>query len=185
MEVFTERLVLRPFTKADRDDVHVYASDPAVCFFTDWGPNSEADTDEFIGAAVATGAPLNTAVTLAHEVLGTSGPVPAGTVIGSVSAFGAQRGPVDGNPASRELGWVVRRDLWGLGIATEAVQGLIEALVADGVVREIEARCRPQNRASSRVMEHVGMTYVETIPQDKLIRGAWVDSHLYRLVITA
>ena len=57
MEVFTERLVLRPFTKADRDDVHLYASDPAVCFFTDWGPNSEAETDEFI--QVVTGWRLN------------------------------------------------------------------------------------------------------------------------------
>ena len=185
MEVYTERLVLRPFTRADRDDVHVYASDPAVCFFTDWGPNTDADTDEFIEEAVATGAPLNTAVSLAHDVLGASGVVPSGTVVGSVSAFGAERGPVDANPTARELGWVVRRDLWGQGIATEAVRGLVEALFAGGVVREVHARCRPQNRASSRVMEHVGMTYVQTITKDKLIRGDWVDSHLYRLVITA
>lgn len=183
MKVRTERLVLRPFTEADRDDVHLYASDPAVCFFTDWGPNTDADTDEFIAAAVDSGAPLNTAVMLAQEVLGASGPVAAGTVIGSVSAFGAHRGPVDANPASRELGWVVRRDLWGQGIATEAVTGLIDGLADEGVVREFHARCRPQNRASSRVMEHVGMTFVETIAKDKLIRGDWVDSHLYSLVL--
>jgi len=184
MEVVTERLVLRPFAAADLDDVHVYASDPAVCFFTDWGPNTRADSEAFIAEALAGGAPANVAITLARDLLGASGSVNAGTVVGSIGAFGAFREPVEANPHVRELGWVVRRDLWGQRIATEAVAAFVDWLVADLGVREFVARCRPQNRSSSRVMEHVGMQYVERIPRDVIINGTPADSEIYRLVVT-
>jgi len=183
MEVMSERLLLRPFAADDVDDVHVYASDPAVCFFTDWGPNSLADTEAFVSEAVAAGAPLHVAISLGVDLLGASGVVPAGTVIGGLSAFGALRGPVDANPTVRELGWVVRRDLWGQRIATEAVSAFVDWLVDKHGIREFTARCRPQHRSSSRVMEHVGMTYVERIPGDVIIRGEPADSEIYRLVI--
>lgn len=183
MEVMSERLVLRPFAESDVEHVHVYASDPAVCFFTDWGPNSLQDTEAFVAEAVASGPPLNVAITLAKDLLGASGTVPAGTVVGGLSAFGALRGPVDANPTVRELGWVVRRDLWGQRIATEAVGTFLDHLVAEHGIVEFTARCRPQNRASSRVMEHVGMTYVERIPDDVIVRGEPADSEIYRLLI--
>ena len=73
MKVISERLAMRPFVASDEDDVHVYASDPAVCFFTDWGPNSPADTADFIARAVTDGAPANIAVTLVGDVLGAAG----------------------------------------------------------------------------------------------------------------
>jgi len=177
MEVLSDRLAMRPFVAGDVDHVHVYASDPAVCFFTDWGPNTPADTEDFIARAVAEGAPANIAVTLVGDVLGAAGVVPAGTVVGSLSAVPAPTG------AGHELGWVVRRDLWGQGIATEAVATLIGWLAAEHGATEFIARCRPQNRASSRVMEHVGMTYVERIPGDVVIKGTPADSDIYRLVI--
>jgi len=183
MEVVSERLVLRPFEAEDADDVHVYASDPAVCFFTDWGPNSRAETDAFVSEAVASGSPLHVAITLARDLLGASGTVPAGTVVGGLSAFGALRGPLEANPTVRELGWVVRRDLWGQRIATEAVGAFVEWLVAEHNIVEFTARCRPQNRASSRVMEHIGMSYVERIPGDVIVRGEPADSEIYRLLI--
>ncbi|MES1171587.1 MAG: GNAT family N-acetyltransferase [Actinomycetota bacterium] len=183
MEVVTERLVLRPFREGDVDDVHLYASDPAVCFFTDWGPNSREESEAFVSDAVASGAPLNVAITLAADLLGASGTVSAGTVIGGLSAFGAFRGPVIDHPESRELGWVVRRDLWGQRIATEAVSAFVAWLAAAHGVREFTARCRPQNRSSSRVMEHVGMTYVERVPNDVVIHGTPADSEIYRLVV--
>lgn len=184
MEVVSERLVLRPFAASDVDDVHVYASDPAVCFFTDWGPNSREETESFVADAVASGAPLNVAITLAQDLLGASGTVSAGTVIGGLSAFGAHRAPISDHPAARELGWVVRRDLWGQRIATEAVGAFVSWLHAQHAVTEFTARCRPQNRSSSRVMEHIGMSYVQRIPDDVTVKGEPADSEIYRLVIT-
>ncbi len=132
--------------------------------------------------AVTSGSPENVAIALASEVVGAAGPVAAGTVAGSISAFGAHGDVIEAHPHARELGWVVRRDLWGLGLATEAVTAFVGGL-ADAGIGEFYARCRPQNRASSRVMQHVGFVFVETITRDKLVRGVWADSDIYRLVI--
>ena len=69
-----------------------------------------------------------------------------------------------------EMGWVLRRDLWGRGYATEATSALFDAVAGRGDVHTIFARCRPENAASARVMEKLGMRYVELIPREK--RGA-------------
>lgn len=185
MTLETPRLILRPFEPGDVDDVHFYASDPAVCFFTDWGPNSREETEAFVAQAVATGAPENYAITLREDMPGTSGTVTAGTVIGGLGAFGVGHAPIADNPTLRELGWVIRRDLWGRRIATEAVEALIESVRENSELEAIHARCRPQNRASSRVMEHVGMIHVRRIERDYEVRGAWVDSDLYVLDLTS
>src|SRR6188474_3273202 len=100
MEVVTERLVLRPWARTDFDDMHVYSSDPAVCFFTEWGPNTPEQTERFLIEAVASGAPLNVAIALSQDLVGATGTVPAGTVVGGLSAYGAHREPVSSRPDS-------------------------------------------------------------------------------------
>ena len=42
----TPRLLLREFTAVDEDDVHEYASDAAVVQYTDWGPDTPAQTHD-------------------------------------------------------------------------------------------------------------------------------------------
>lgn len=50
------RLAVRSFTLQDIDAVHAYASDPLVCRYVDWGPNSRPDTEAFINEAIGAGA---------------------------------------------------------------------------------------------------------------------------------
>jgi ribosomal-protein-alanine N-acetyltransferase len=58
-----------------------------------------------------------------------------------------------------ELGYLLARAYWGQGLATEAsracVQFGFEALKLDRIV----AVARPENRASARVMEKIGMVF--------------------------
>jgi RimJ/RimL family protein N-acetyltransferase len=61
-----------------------------------------------------------------------------------------------------ELGWHIRRDLQGCGYGTEAARAWLEPLAAAGVPRSI-ALVRPENLASRRVAEKVGMTVRERI----------------------
>ena len=49
----TKRLLLREFEDADRESVHVYASDPEVVKYLPWGPNTEADTKGFVRHAIS------------------------------------------------------------------------------------------------------------------------------------
>jgi [ribosomal protein S18]-alanine N-acetyltransferase len=51
--LFGDRLMLREFVAEDQHAVHAYASDPAVTRFTDWGPNSIAETHAFLAGVVA------------------------------------------------------------------------------------------------------------------------------------
>ena len=49
----TERLLLRDFRKDDVDAVHVYAIDPEVIRYMDWGPNTLEVTHEVIDRNIA------------------------------------------------------------------------------------------------------------------------------------
>ncbi len=183
MTLETSRLLLRPFTEDDADDVHVYAADPAVCRFTEWGPNAREDTERWVAKAARAGAPAHWAITLKDDAVGTRGRIVAGTVVGGVGVYGKDRVPFEETPTVRELGWVVRRDLWGRGIATEAVQAVIDALVEDERIAEVHARCRPEHKASAKVMAHLGLAHVRRIERDLELDGRWMDSDLYALLL--
>lgn len=57
-----------------------------------------------------------------------------------------------------ELGWHVRRDLWGRGYATEAARGCIEYAFSGLGAERVIALVRPENRSSCRVAEKSGMS---------------------------
>lgn len=56
-----------------------------------------------------------------------------------------------------ELGWHVRRDLWGQGFATEAARSCIECAFSTFGAERIIALIRPENVSSCRVAEKNGM----------------------------
>ena len=49
----TESLILRQLSNDDFDAVHSYASVTENILYMPWGPNSEADTREFIDRAIS------------------------------------------------------------------------------------------------------------------------------------
>lgn len=56
-----------------------------------------------------------------------------------------------------ELGWIIRKDHWGKGFATEAAEAIIEKAVKNYSLKEIVATCDSENAASYHVMEKLGM----------------------------
>lgn len=159
----TERLILRPYRLADASSVHHYGSDPEVCRYTDFGPNTWDETLGFLQHATDPAQPnVDCAITLRD----------ADEVVGGVGARIKPQGVY-------ELGWVLRRDLWGRGIATEAARALTDHLLGLPGTTLILARCRPENLASARVMEKLGLTFIDLIKDDYEVRGSLVDSRLY------
>jgi RimJ/RimL family protein N-acetyltransferase len=73
-----------------------------------------------------------------------------------------------------EVGFILRRDLWGQGFATEA----LAAVVAWGFRRlelhSVEAQLDSENRASQRTLERVGFQ------REGLLRQSYFDGHGYR-----
>lgn len=57
-----------------------------------------------------------------------------------------------------EVGWHLKRSAWGKGYATEAGRALLEYGFSDLQLPVIYAVANPENRASIRVMERLGMS---------------------------
>ncbi len=172
LPITTERLVLRDFVREDVDAVHRYGSDPEVVRFMPWGPNTLGDTCAFmerslIAQAQSPRTAFELAVTLAD----------GGELIGGcgirVSA------PSD---LRADMGYCLRRDHWGLGLATEASLALVRFGFERLGLHRIIATCDTKNVASARVLEKTGMRREAHFREDSLIRGNWRDSHLYAIL---
>ncbi len=72
---------------------------------------------------------------------------------------GADGADFDARGPEIEIGYRLKRSAWGLGIATEAAQAVLDwALAPDGAsLDEVLAVTYPENVASQRVLEKIGM----------------------------
>jgi [ribosomal protein S5]-alanine N-acetyltransferase len=59
------------------------------------------------------------------------------------------------SPTVAETGYILARDAWGFGYATEAL-GAMVALARDLGLRRLHACCHPSHKASTRVLEKCG-----------------------------
>ena len=170
VELQTERLVLREYREDDLDAVQSYASDPEVCRYVEWGPNTPDDTRSFLEAMIGTAREVpRTSYELAITV--------DGTVVGGVGLRVRSEEHRRG-----DVGWVLSREVWGRGYATEAARALLGFGVASLGLHRVEATCDPANTASARVMTRIGMTYEGRMRDHLLVRGAWRDSLLHAYV---
>jgi RimJ/RimL family protein N-acetyltransferase len=166
MELHTDRLVVREYGADDFDAVHLYASDSRVAKFVEWGPNEPEDTREFLRKCMSDQRALpRTTYTLAMTEAGSK-------PFGSVALF------VRGKDAAA-LGYVVRPDRWGHGYASEAAAAMLHFAFSTLGLHRVEATCRPENGASARVLEKIGMGREDLLRSHLLIRGQWHDSLLY------
>lgn len=178
--VRTPRLIFRRPTRADAPEIlRRYSSDPDVTQYLGWPRHrSLADAEGFITFSD-------------HEwTTKPSGPLlierrDAGVLIGSTGLMW------DG-PASAHVGYVLAKDAWGQGFATEALGAMVAAAHASGVTR-LAAQCHPAHRASARVLEKQGFRLnARFVPamfpnlaagkQDSLLFVRPPDVHLEHLV---
>jgi len=162
----SERVSLGWFMPGDFGAVHAFASDPRVCRFMTWGPNSAVDTHRFLVERLTPSADdYQLAVIVRGEVVGSA----AVWVTDSANNVG-------------ELGYSLSPAVWGRGYATEAA-GLLIGLGRDrlGLVR-IAATCDVHNTASARVLEKVGMVREGTLRSFKVVRGERHEHHLYSAI---
>ena len=149
----SERLILRPFKKSDLFDFNAYASVPGVGERAGWHHHrSMEESAEVLNSFLES----NTNFALYHRV--------DKIVVGSL---GLHAGWISRNETykhlkAKEIGYVVAKDYWGVGLATESVLAVVGygftrlGFEAFGIAHFSE------NTASRRVAEKCGFTYVET-----------------------
>lgn len=163
------RITLRELEEDDLASVQAWAGDPEVSRYMEWGPNDEDDTRAFLAyVAEARAARPRRTYELGIELR------ESGALVGAAGVRVR-----DAEARSGDLGYVLRRDRWGRGYATEAGRALV-VLAHEGLgLHRVWATCRPQNRASARVLEKLGMRCEGRLRHEKRVRGEWVDSLLY------
>lgn len=142
--ITTARLVLRRPKLSDAAAVHEYGRDPEVSRYTDWPTHSSvADAVavlEGAGPRWESGEEYSWVITVKPEDR------PTGSVACRVRGHAV------------DLGYVLSRNFWGRGYATEAARAVLEwAAALEGVCR-IWATCDVENIASVRVLEKIGMS---------------------------
>lgn len=168
----TERLTLRDYAEGDLASVHAYGSDSEVVRFMSWGPNDEDATRDFLARTIATTREeprmnWELAIVLSEtgEQVGGCGLMP-------------RRLPY----REWELGYVLRRDLWGNGLVPEAARAVVEFGFRHLDAHRIFALIDPDNRGSIRVAEGLGMRHEGTWRRDSWIHGEWRDTRVYALL---
>jgi ribosomal-protein-alanine N-acetyltransferase len=156
----TTRLILRPLRLADAADVLAYAGDPEVSRFMSWEMHrSIDDSQDFL---------LWVMECYSHHEEGPWGleERSSGRLIGTCGLH-------DVVPADRraELGYTLARPYWNQGYMTEAVEAVLKFAFLRLDLNRIQAVCVPENLASERVMQKVGMTYEGTLRDYRLIKG--------------
>ncbi len=141
----TDRLVLRRPLAADAQPVFArYASDPEVTRFLGWRTHaSVVDTKLFLGCCDAEWQQFGVGCYLIQsredgELLGSA----------SLRLVSAQQAAT---------GYLLARDAWGRGYATEALGAMRSLALRLGLLR-LSAVCHPEHRASWRVMQKCGFT---------------------------
>jgi|JI10StandDraft_1071094.scaffolds.fasta_scaffold328306_1 ribosomal-protein-alanine N-acetyltransferase len=168
----TERLILRPLIEADAPSILEYCSDPEVSKFTTWMPHKTLEDSMWLIRYAQTNYKKNM-----PEPFGVTLKSNPGKVIGTVGWFGYTE-----KHKAIELAYALSPQYWGQGYVVEAVRGLVNRTLKTHDVHRISARCMPENSASSRVMEKLGMQYEGTLRHVMHVKERFRDLKVYSIL---
>jgi RimJ/RimL family protein N-acetyltransferase len=160
MDVYleTERVRLRRFTAADAALLVELDSDPAVMrFITGGRPRSRSEIEEEY---------LPSWLQCYERWDGYGFWAALEREDDAFAGWFHLRPREDGPPDEPELGYRLRRSLWGRGYATEGSRALIERAFRELGAARVTAETMAVNAASRRVMEKAGLRYVRTFHQE-------------------
>jgi len=171
----TDRLLLRRFARRDVESIHeaVDASLPQLAEFLPWAHASYNRTDAaaYVRDSMAAwkeGRAFDYAIRRLEE---------PGRHIGNISIWHISR-----LGRTAEVGYWIRTDETGTGIATEATAALVDTGFAELGLHKITLRIARGNKASERIADKLGFVKEGVLRDELRIRGVWVDHTLYSLL---
>jgi [ribosomal protein S5]-alanine N-acetyltransferase len=169
LPMHTSRLTLRDFRASDFDRVFAYASDPEVTRFMFYGPRDQAETHDYL-----------------QRMLQSQTEVPRLTWEIAVVRTADRRliGACDltlEDALAADLGYILARDTWGHGYATEIARTLLRAGFEQLGLQRICALCDIHHLASARVLENAGLRRETTLYGYTEAKGRSWDMYRYAL----
>ena len=158
----TDRLVLRPLRADDLPGLHAIMSDARAMRYWSWPAHSDlAQTKRFLDGCLRGGPDvLEYAVDL------------DGAFIGRVGMW-----------QKAEIGYILRPDHWGRGLATEAVAALVRTVFHRFPgIDVLRADIDPRNLASDRLLRRLGFVLERVEEKNFLYDDAeWCDTAYFTL----
>lgn len=161
----TERLILRRYAEEDLEDLLEYLSDGEVVKYEPYRPMTPEEAKKDLAWRLRTDEMIAVERKDTHKMIG--------NVYLGKRKFEAL-----------ELGYIFRRDCWGMGYAVESCEAMVRKAFADGVHR-IYAECDPLNERSWKLLERLGFRREAHLKQDVYFwkdergRPIWKDTYIY------
>ncbi len=173
--ITTDRLLLRRFTRRDTDAVYdaIESSLPQLSEFLPWAHAGYTREDAATYIRDSIGA-WKEAKAFDFAIRLRSHP---SHHLGNISIWHLSRFGRTG-----EVGYWVRSDHAGRGIATEATAAILDKGFMHLGLHKVTLRIASGNRGSERVAEKLGFTREGVLREELRINGVWVDHTLYSIL---
>lgn len=173
IQINTERLLIRPVTADDLDDLLLVNGDDTVTHFLPYATwQSQADGVAWlarVAARTADGSGQQLVIERTSD----------GKVIGAILLF-----RYDEASARLEVGYVLGRHAWHQGYATEALRGVLNSAFRAWGIRRIEAEVNPDNSASTTLLLRLGFVHEGRLRQRWVAKGRTYDTNIYGCLAT-
>lgn len=165
---------LRELQPTDVDAIHRIVGDPVVCETLIFPPKTRSETLEYVMRFVDA-ARIDARTEYYLAVLHPDASSGTDDLVGT-ARIGL------GDFASGNIGYAIRRDRWGQGLATAATRLLVDFGFGQLGLHRIWASHGPDNPPSGQVLRNAGMTYEGTLRENVLDKGRWRDSLVYAVL---
>ncbi len=169
----TERLLLRPFTDDDLDDVLAYHALPEVVRYLYWEVRDRDEVRELLVQRreryrlAADGDVATLAVVLPET----------GRVIGEVNLHW-----VSALHRQGEFGFVFHPEFHGHGYASESAARMLDLAFDSLALHRVYGRADGRNVASAGVMRRLGMRQEAYFVQNEIFKGEWGDEIVFAIL---
>lgn len=164
----TERLFLKKIVQEYAEDMYEYSKDPEVTKYLTWSPHASLfQTTNYIKTLenqYNAGSFFDWGLILKEN----------GKFIGTCGFTN-----IDTSAKIAEIGYVLSRDYWGSGFATEAAKRVIEFGRQNLGISKFEAKFIDGNNKSANVMKKCGMKFDSILYNSMYIKGEYKTIQVY------
>jgi len=177
LPIVTKRLVLRPFTPDDLDDLYAILSRPDVVRYLYWDVQTRDQVREVLLRRVNDThlAKDSDVLRLAIEAPGISGPTTA--VIGEMSLWWRSAEHKQG-----EIGFMLHPEHHGRGFAAEASHAVLDLAFNELRLHRVYGRTDARNVASAALMQRLGMRQEAHLVHNEWFKGEWGDMLIFAIL---
>lgn len=151
MELYTKRLILRPWDQVDAEDLYQYAKNPAVGPVAGWPVHTSVENSLEIIKTVLS-ADKTFAICLKKDR----------KAIGSIGLMIGKASNLELSDQEAEIGYWIGEPFWGQGLVPEACLELIRHAFEDLDLKRLWCGYFDGNEKSKRVQEKCGFVYHHT-----------------------